>query len=45
MRGVARQAEVKAGKSDEFNAMYLDGLDKFSSQFKTASDKEFEGLD
>ncbi len=41
----ARQAHVKAGKSDEFNAMYLGVLDKFLSQFETAFDKEFKGLD
>ena len=41
----ARQEHIKARKSDEFNAMYLGVLDKFLSQFETAFDKEFEGLD
>jgi len=41
----SRPAHIKAGKSDEFNTMYLGVLDKFLSQFETAFNKEFEGLD
>ena len=41
----SRREHIKAGKSNEFNTMYLGVLDKFLSQSETAFDKEFERLD
>ncbi|MGP8200952.1 MAG: hypothetical protein ACLQU4_15780 [Limisphaerales bacterium] len=41
----SRREHIKAGKSDEFNTMYLNVLDKFLSQFEIVFAKEFEGLD
>lgn len=41
----SREAHIRAGKSEDFNAMYLGVLDKFLAQFETAFDDEFNGLE